>query len=286
MRTKKVFLNSLTSVVGQAIVIFVSFVARYYFIQELGRTYLGINGLFTQILAMLSLVELGVGPAIIYSLYKPLAEKNYKDVAVIMKLYKKIYTIIGIVIVALGTLMAPFVHFFIKDDLRDINLSVIFILFVLNTAISYFYSYKQNLIIADQDKYIANINHYLFYFFLNIVQLILIVNTHNYYLFLVVQILITLLENISISIIADKRYPFLKEKCNHQVDQTVLKQIKKNTKAMIVHKIGGVAVDSTDNMIISYLLGIAIVGIYSNYTMVINALLTLIQQFFRLLRHL
>ena len=142
MRTKKVFLNSITSIVGQVIHLVVSLVAQAIFVKVLGDTYLGINSLFTQIISMLSLMELGVGSAIVFSLYKPLTDKDYDQVAAIMKLYRKIYTYIGIGIAIIGLALTPFIQYFTKEHIDYLNLKVILILFTANTALSYFFNYK------------------------------------------------------------------------------------------------------------------------------------------------
>lgn len=280
MRSSKALLNSIISVIGQVINIFITFLTRIFFIRCLGEGYLGINGLFTQILSMLSLVELGIGPAIVFSLYKPIAEKNENQIHAIMALYKRIYVSIGMIIGLLGVVLAPFITVFIKGNANIPHLEIIFLLFVINTSISYFFSYKQNLIIADQNKYITVIYHYVSYIILNILQIIVLLKTKNFYLFLVLQITFTFIENFAISKKADKLYPFLKVKCSDKIDSQTMNLIKKNTKAMIYHKIGGVAVNSTDNLIISKFIGLNLVGIYSNYALVINSLITLIGQMF------
>jgi O-antigen/teichoic acid export membrane protein len=229
---------------------------------------------------MLSLVELGIGAAIIFSLYKPLAENNIKKVRALMQLYKKSYNVIGLVIALLGICITPFLSFLIKEVPNVQNLNLIFILFVINSAISYFFAYKRNLIIADQHRYIATIYRYTFYSILNIFQIVFLYITKNYIIFLVLQITSTLLENICIAERADKMYPFLKEKGHEKLDNITMREIKKNTSAMILHKIGGVIVNSTDNILISMKVGIAWTGLYSNYQLIINALNTVIEQFF------
>ena len=156
-RTKNSIINISVALIGQLLGLIVSFIARIFFIRILGAEYLGVNGLFTNILTILSLVELGIGPAIIFSLYKPLAEKNIKKVKALMKFYQKVYVIIGIIIIILGIGIIPLLPYLVKDTPNIPNLNYVFLLFVFNTAISYFYSYKRNLIIADQFRYIATI---------------------------------------------------------------------------------------------------------------------------------
>ena len=264
--------NFSVALIGQIIGIVISFIARLFFIRILGKEYLGLNGLFTNILTVLSLTELGVGTAITYSLYKPLAEKDINKCKMLMQLYKKIYIVIGFVILIIGVSITPLLPYLIKDmpDIKNINL--IYFLFVLNTSVSYFFSYKRNLIIADQNRYIATVYRYGFYALLNISQIIYLLIRKDYIGFLVLQVITTLLENICISIQANKMYPYLKDKDKIQLEEKTKKEIIKNTKAMMMHKIGGVVVTSTDNILLSSFVSISSVGIYSNYYLIINAL--------------
>lgn len=280
MRTKNSLKNLLFAFIGQFIGIVVSFISRMFFIRTLGEEYLGLNGLFTNILTMLSLFELGVGTAINFSLYEPLAKNNREKVKSLMNLYKKSYTIIGIVILIVGSLFTPFLSFFIQEMPDIDNIEYIYILFVLNTSISYFFSYKRSLLISDQKRYIATLYRYIFYIIVNIIQIIILLFTKNYYFYLIAQIVCTLLENIYVSKYADKIYPYLKDKNITDLEQSDKKDIKKNIIAMLFHRIGGIAVSATDNIIISKYIGLVYVGIYSNYYLVISALNTIISQIF------
>lgn len=279
-RTKSSLLNFLCAMIGQGFGLIVSFISRIFFIKILGSEYLGLNGLFTNILTVLSLTELGVGNAINYSLYKPLANHDKIKCKMLMNLYQKIYIIIGIIILFLGILITPFLSLFIKDIPNINNINLIYILFVINTAISYFFSYKRNLIIADQNRYIATIYRYGMYVLLNIVQIIYLIITKNYIGFLIIQILATLMENILVSKKANQMYPYLKEKTKIPLDNETKNEIIKNTKAMMMHKIGGVVVNSTDNIILSRFVGLVSVGLYSNYYLIINALNLILGQVF------
>jgi O-antigen/teichoic acid export membrane protein len=271
-RTRSSVVNFLTAVIGQIFGFLASFIARIVFVKILGSEYLGLNGLFTNILTVLSLAELGVGSAITYSLYEPLAKNDYEKCKSLMKLYKYIYLVIGTFIFVAGICISPFLLIFIKEMPNIDNLNIIFILFVVNTAISYFYSYKRNLIIADQNRYIATIYRYAFYFALNVAQIVFLIITKNYFVYLILQIISNFLENYFISKKADKMYPFLSDKNVEKLDKESINDIKKNTKAMMMHKIGGTVVSSTDNIILSKFVGLEAVGLYSNYYMVIYAL--------------
>lgn len=271
-RTKNSAINITASIVGQLFGVAISFVTRIFFIRALGSEYLGLNGLFTNILTVLSLAELGVGSAITYSLYEPLAKKDQKKCLMLMQLYKKIYAVIGVAITVIGISITPLLPFLINDIPAIENINLIYLLFVLNTATSYFFSYKRNLIIADQKRYIATIYRYGVYFLLNVAQIIYLLIAKDYIGFLIIQIISTLLENILVSRRANKMYSFLTNKEKIPLDKDTKKDIIKNTKALMMHKVGGTIVSSTDNILLSSLVSLNAVGLYSNYYMVINGL--------------
>ena len=220
---------------------------------------------------MLSLVELGIGPAIIFCMYEPLAQNNLPQICGLLNFYKKIYTTIGLLIAFLGLLFVPFLPYLIKDYTYSAELNIIFIFFVVNSSVSYFFVYKKSLILADQKRYIYNLVHYSLYFFFNLVQIFCLISFRNYKLYLLLQITFTISENVIISAKANKNYPFLKRISAFNLDREIKNRIFKNTFAMIFHKLGGIVVISTDNMLLSMLFGIIPVGIYSNYQLILNA---------------
>ena len=281
-RTKKSIINITSAFIGQTLAILFGFVTRMIFVKQLGDTYVGINGLCTSIVGLLSLAELGVGESINYKLYKPLAENDVEKLKSIMKLYRTVYWVIGIVITVIGFALLPFLKFFLKaSEVQSVDqLYLIFILFVLNSASSYFFSYKRALIISDQKRYIVNIYHYAFYCLMNISQILILLKTKNFILYLVVMIVCTVSQNIIISYRADKLYPYLKEKNTNPLGNNDVSEIKKNTLALLYHKIGSQVVNSTDNILASKIIGIAIVGVYSNYLLVTTALNSIIAQLF------
>ena len=279
-RTQNSIRNVLSAMIGQLGGILVNLLARVFFLHYLNQTYLGLNGLFTNVLTMLSLVELGVGPAMAYSLYKPLADHDVERLKSHMDFYKKAYVTIGLAIAALGLAFLPFYTVFM-DEVPDIpHLNTIYLLFVANTVVSYFYSYKRSLIICDQKKYIETAVHYGAYFLLNVVQIIFLARTKNYVVFLMLQVLSTWLENFILARKADKLYPFLREKNVRPMDKTDSQVIFRNVAAMSMHKVGAVVVNSTDNILISKLIGLASAGLYSNYYTIIHPLQTITNQIF------
>ncbi len=279
-RIKNSFRNLVTAVCGQGLGFIVSFIARIFFIRTLGREYLGLNGLFTNVLTILSLAELGVGEAITYSLYKPLAENDTKKCQMLMQLYKKVYTVIGFTILLIGVALIPFLPLIIKDMPNIPDIELIYVLYVVNTAVSYFFSYKRNLIIADQKRYIATIIRYAAHFIFTFIQIIYLLVFKDFIGYLVIMILATFADNFVVSKKAEKMYPYLKEKNNIPLDEESKTGIIKNTKAMMMHKIGGVLVNSTDNIILSSFVSLDAVGLYSNYFFITNAINAVTQHVF------
>lgn len=281
MRTKNSVYNVIGAFAGQAIGILAQFIGRIVFLKYLDATYLGISGLFGNILSVLSLVELGAGTALTYSLYKPLSENNRELIKGLMALYRKIYNIIGIAILGIGLLLVPIYPVFMSEVPDIPFLTFYYVVFVVNTAITYFHSYKRALIICDQKKYLNSIVHYGIYGLICIVQSVILMLTKSYLLYLLCVTGLTFVENVIITKLADNLYPYLKEKNIQPLPQTELKMIKRNVSSMLFHKIGGIVVSSTDNILISKFLGLVQVGIYSNYLLITDALSKVTVQIFQ-----
>lgn len=271
-RTRNSVRNLITAIIGQGVGFVISFIARIFFIRTLGREYLGLNGLFTNILTILSLAELGVGEAITFSLYKPLAENNTKKCSMLMQLYKKVYTVIGVTILFIGLCLTPFLPLIIKDMPDIPYISLIYALFVVNTAVSYFFSYKRNLIIADQKRYIVTFYRYVAHAVFTFLEIIYLILFKNYIGYLLIMIAATLADNLMVSRKANKMYKFLNSEEKIPLDKESKDSIIKNTRAMMMHKVGGVVVNSTDNILLSMFVSLDSVGLYSNYFFITNAI--------------
>ncbi len=270
MRTKNSIKNTSVSFITNLLTIVIGLIAQGIFIKILGSEYLGINGLFSNIISMLGIVELGVGSAIIYHLYKPIAEENIKKVKALMNFYKKCYTIIALIILTIGLMIIPYLNLFIEEVTIDINISLVYILFIIEIVCSYLLSYKRSIINANQKNYLVNFIHIGYLVILNILEIIILVLTKNYYLYLGIKIVMRILENVGVTLLANKLYPYLKNN-NEKLDENTKKDIFQKVKALFFHKIGGFIVLGTDNIIISKFIGIIEVGLYSNYYMIIEA---------------
>lgn len=278
MRVNNSIKNAISSFISNIIVIIVGFIAQGLFIKILGAEYLGINGLFTNIISMLGIVELGLGSAIIFNLYKPLTTNNKELVKSLMAFYKKSYLIIGFIVLFIGTIITPFIYGFTDNLTLNINLYLIFILFIVDIFLSYMLSYKRTILYADQKEYVLNTVHMVYLILLNLIQITFLYLTHNYYYYLVVKIVMHVIESFVINHIVNVRYSYLKEKNISKLDSDIEKNIFKNVKALFSHKIGTFVINGTDNIIISKFIGIATVGLYSNYYLIINSVQILFNQ--------
>lgn len=268
-RTKNSLLNIIVSFISQFATQLMSFVVRTVFIRTLSIEYLGINGLFTNILTVLSLAELGVGSALIYSMYKPMAKNDVNQIKIYMNLYKKIYRIIGVAVLAIGLSLIPFLDFFMAERRSIEHLQLIYMLYVLKTVSTYFFAYKQSIFISDQKNYIINRNITYFTIIRSILEIVILITTHNFIADLTIVVICNYVQNIYIAHKADKMYPFIKENNNGKASREVTTELFKNVRAMFLHKIGSVVLNSSDAIVISKLIGLTAVGLFSNYSMII-----------------
>jgi O-antigen/teichoic acid export membrane protein len=280
MRSKNSILNIIVNIGSQFINILLGFVCRTVFIRTLGEAYLGVSGLFSNILTLLSLAELGVGTAIAFSMYKPLAENDHKKIGALMGLYKRTYQVIGLTVAAFGLAFTPFYPYFIKNPPDIPNLTVIYLLYVFNSVITYFFSYKQTIINADQKNYICTLYQYSASILQNAAQIFVLLKTRNFILYLCTQIVFSFISNLLLSRKANKMYPYLKTYEKEKLSRTDKNSITKNIKAMFMHRLGSVVVNGTDTLVMSSLVGIISVGIYANYYLITNTLRNLTQQIF------
>lgn len=280
MRTKNSIKNIIVALILNLISIIIGLISQKVFISSLGTEYLGINGLFTNIISMLGIVELGLGSAIIYNLYKPVADNNKKKIKSLMHFYKISYRIIAVVVTIIGLLIIPFLGLIVKDVNISENLIIIYLLFLTDIVCSYLLTYKRSILYAYQKSYIINIVHIGYLLCMNLFQILILIYTKNYYLYLIIKIIARIIENIVITKIANKSYPILLEKDVIPLDKKTKKDIFTKIKALLLHKIGGFVVLGSDNIIISAFLGVNTVGLYSNYSMIINVLVNLSNQAF------
>lgn len=279
-RTGIALKNVSITLLSQIIYIIVSFVCRTLFTEILGAEYLGLNGLFSNILTMLSFVELGIGSALVYKLYKPLKENDKRKLIVYMNFYRKVYFAIAFIVACLGICMVPFLDYLVEAPGIDINVPFLYLLYLLDTVISYLYVYKKSILIADQKNYIVVLYTQTFNIIMNIGQIGILVFTHDYIMYLLFKILCDWLNNVACSKQAEKAYPFIKEKTKEKISESDEKELKENVKGLLIAKIASVSFDGTDNIFIAKFVGIASVGIISNYTLILTILNGVFNQIF------
>ncbi len=270
-RTENSILNINFSIISQLIKIIFSFLSRTVFIYVLGKEILGINGVYASILSYLALSELGIGTAVTFTLYKPIAEKNIEKIKSIVQFYRRVYKIIGFVILGTGLLILPFLQIIVSDYHLTTDLYFAYVIYVVNIASSYLlFSYRQVLLVASQKKHKIEKTNIICYFITNCVQIVLLLFYHNYILYLAIQFLTQNAQQYWVYKIVEKEYPYIKaSKCKSlSVDDK--KSIGNSVFSIALFKMGAVMLNSTDNIIISAFIGVSIVGIYSNYHLLIS----------------
>ena len=263
---------SLTATICNFITILLGIIYRTAFVRYFTVSYLGINGLFSNILEILAISELGLTTPIIYRLYKPIEDDNRDRVAELMSFYKKVYHFIFVFISIVGICICPFISYFINDTTdipSEINLQYIYILFLAQTSTTYLFSYKQSLLIADRKQYVVNLYQIFLNFFKTFIQIILVIFIHKYDYILLSSIGITTISNYLFSRYITKNYYPLFDNC-YKLDRRTQKDIFHEAKACFIHKVGYKLLTATDNIIISKYVGIISTGIYSNYLLIYN----------------
>lgn len=279
-RTYNTVKNASISTLIQLLTLIASFVSRTIFIKVLGDQYLGISGLYSNILSVLSLADLGITTVMTFSLYKPIAEHDTEKVSSLLAYFKKIYRYIALAVFAVGMCLVPFLNLIINgSELPLSELRLYYILFLFESACSYLVVYKTTLIQADQKIFVIKIANFIGRMVSEAAIITVLLLTGNYLLFLVINVAVTLAKNLVLSVTADKMYPFLREKAKPLAQGDQKKQIVDNIKSLFIYRVSAMIMNSTDNIIISVMLGTVIVGYYSNYLVVITALNTFILLF-------
>ena len=269
-RINKSASNMLFGIVEQVVTLILTFVTRTVFIKVLNENLLGINGLFTNILSILSIAELGFGTAIIYGMYKPIAENDKHKIAALINYYKKIYNILAILIAIVGIAIIPFLKYLINVEGEIKNLVLYYIIFLSDTVCSYLLASKIAIIQANQNYYIIKRYSTFFVVLKNILQILSLIIFKDFIIYLVIQVMITFLTNLYGAFKAKKLYPYAFEKAELEKDEK--KKLLDNVKAIAVYKLGGAIMCNTDNILISVISGTVNVGLYSNYNMITSAI--------------
>ena len=265
-RTKNAGRNAVSAVTNKLIILLLTFISRKFFIKYIGIEYLGINGLFSNILTLLSMADLGLGTAMNVNLYKPIAEKDTRKISALLNYYRKIYYYIALAVLVVGLSLTPFLDYIVNTDKDIPYLKVYYCVFVIKNVISYLFIYKSSIINADQKAHLIN----RIDIFVNIsrvaLQIILVILFHNYFLYILAEVLQVTANNLIISHIADKNYPFIKKRENLRSEEKT--QIFSDISSVFIYKISWALLSGTDNILMSIIVGTVYVGMYSNYSAV------------------
>lgn len=271
-RRKNTILGIIYGFVNKFVVILFPFIIQTVIIRILGIEYAGIKGLFTSVLSIVSLTDLGIGSAITFCLYKPIAEDNKLEICALVNTCKRLYFFIGCIILIVGCIITPFIKLCISGYVpEDVNAYAIFVLYLLNKVASYWFSsYKSILLNAYHNNYIlSNINTFITCI-AGALQVMALLFTNNFYCFLIVEIIFTVINNIVVSDIVDKRFPDIKS--YGKLDETLISTIKKQVKGIMIGKVCGVTRNAIDNIFISTFLGLTCTAVFSNYYYIFAAL--------------
>ncbi len=272
-RSKNTARNLLFGTISRIYNLIIPFLMRTAIIYLLGMEYVGLNSLFSSVLSVLNLAELGVGYALVFSMYEPLANDDTEKICALMRLYKIYYRIIGLVILAAGLVITPFLPNIVKGDLPDgMNLYILYFLNLGTTVISYWlFAYKNCLItvyqrndIGDKIGYVINTIKYLG-------QFLVLLLFHNYYWYLIVAFSFGIISNIVTALVVDKLYPQYKAK--GKLDKSEVKSINQRVKDLFTSRIGSVVVDSADTIVISAFLGLTALALYQNYFFILSTIM-------------
>ncbi len=270
-RTKNTTRNIVFGFIYRIINLILPFISRSIIIFYLGTNYLGIGSLFTSLLSFLSLAELGMNSAIVFAMYKPIAENDLKTIGKYLKYYRKMYRLIGLIILVVGVLLLPLLPYLTKSDTpADVNLYLLYSIYLLNSVISYFIAgYRQSLLTAYQRNDIIDKISTLVMIGVRIIEILVLLYTKNFYYFAFVQVVGTLTTNVFVSKITRKMYPQIV--CDGELSDVQKKEITKKLSGLFGTKLNSIVVNQADTIVISTFLGLTVLGKYSNYFYIMNS---------------
>lgn len=282
-RTQASLKNFIWYNVSTLVTLALNFVLRTILIKTLGEVYVGISNLFTNILGMLSLAELGIGTAIGYNLYKPLAENDRPKIQALINFYRRAYRIVASVVFVIGVALIPFLPKIAKGSDGVEHLTFIYCIYIFNTVSSYLIAYKSTIIDADQKNYIITNVNTATNIIIVIFQMLVLLVFKNYVFYMLVSAVIGLARNVYLNYYTGKLYPFLRKRNSERLTDEEKKEIFTKIKALIYHSVGSVVVFQTDSIITSSIINVNAVGFVSNYNMIINAIKNFSSSFFRII---
>lgn len=273
-RVKSATRNIAFGYVGQLATALMSFILRKIFILFLSEELLGINSLYANILSILNMAELGIGTALNFQLYSLVAKGDKEKIKSYMQMYRKAYHVIALVVAIVGIAISPFLRFLVKKPgaITLTDMTLFYFIFLFNTVSSYFVAYKYSLVNAEQKNYIQTNIITITKVIVVALQIAVLVLTRNFYLFLLTDAAVQLIQKIFVSRYLNNMYPYLREKNIVPLTKEESGTVWTKTKALIFHKVGDVARLQTDALIISSLIEVSMAGVVDNYNMVISTI--------------
>ena len=281
MAQKRSLLNVITALFFKLVLFVGSFLVRRYLIRLICNDINGINSLYISIIGVLSVAELGIGDAIIFCMYKPIVAGDTSKISAHYNLFKRIYRIVGILIAILGCAVMPFLPYLAKGyEMVDVNLYLTFGLMLISTVLTYLFSAKISLLNAYRDNYITTTITSIAQLLQQVLQIIVLFVTKSFVWYLICSIISVLLQWVATEIITKNKYSSIVNNKVVSIDKETKGEIIKNIKAVFMHRIGGVLVNTIDSLVISAFIGVTILGKYSNYTTIMLAMTGVISLFF------
>lgn len=282
-RTGKSFVNVITSVLTNAVILVTAFVVQKVLIETMGSDYNGINGLFGSIISMMSLADLGLGTAIIYHMYRPVAEKDWGKINSLLRFYKRCYIGISGVVLFIGAAVGFFLPLLVGDVEIPDSIYLIYVLFLADCLCSYFLAYKKSLLYADLMNYIPDAIYFVTYLVQNALQIYVLMAFHNFILFLVVKSLGKCVSNLFISLYISRKYPRTRDRHVEPMEREVREDIVTKVKGLLCHKMGKMLVTGSDSIVLTGVLGIGAMSLYTNYHLIIGGITALLNRIFETL---
>lgn len=270
-RTEYAKSNIIHGCINKIVALGLPFVLRTIIFYSLGEQYLGLDSLFTSILQMLNLAELGFSSAVVFCMYKPIANDDTDTICALLKLYRTVYRIVGVVVLLAGLMVMPFLHLLIKDEVpRDINIYILYLIFVVNTVLGYLlFSYKSSILIANQRSDITSYINTIIISIQSVIQAIVVLVLKNYYAYILLMPVFTIVNNLVIAYITTKHYPHYV--CRGKLSKDILHELKLKISGLMISKLCVTSRNSMDNIIISSFAGLTQVAMYGNYYYIMAA---------------
>lgn len=273
MRSKNAFINMGFGIVNQFVLLFTNVLIRKAMVNSLGIDYLGVNGLFSNILALLNLTESGFGVAISYRLYKPIADNDLERIKGLLRFYSTIYRWVAFIVLGVGVGLIPLLPTFINNTtIPQSEIILYYFLYLTNSFVSYFVSYKISFLTAMQKGYYVSIINSVMSIVFSVLKIYCLNGFDSYTIFLLLTIINTIFANGFVSIVSNNRYPYVKKMEDCKLSKGEKNEIFEDCKAVILHKVGAYVLTGTDNLVISKFINLATVGLYSNYLMILNVI--------------